>query len=120
LRTRQRAGFAVALFLLAFGCWQWATEPGQPTTLVAVTFAVAVIALIAVPFLPRYFAWTYRAIGRRLAQRAELLVRPLEGGAPATVCYRVRDARLETSIGERDLPPEQLAGARGTCSLSRP
>jgi hypothetical protein len=100
LRTRQRAGFAAALFLLAFGSWQWATQPGQPTTLVAASLVFSVIGLVAVPFLPRYFAWTWRTIGRRLARRAEQLVRPIEDAAPATIHYQLRDARLEMRIGE--------------------
>jgi len=113
LRTRQRAGFVVAVLLLAFSLWLWTTQPGLlPPWFVIASAAIAVVALVAVPFVPRYFAWAARAVGKRLARRAEAALHPLEGVVPTTAHYTLHEGRLAMRLGDRELPPLSLDKAR--------
>lgn len=113
LRTRQRAGFAIALLLIALSLWMWSTQPGQPSALVIAALTIAAIALVAVPFVPRYFAWAEHAVGKRLARQAEAALLPLDELVPATARYHLHDGRLEIRLGDRALAPLQMRDARG-------
>ncbi len=112
VRTRQRVGFVVASLMLAFSLWLWTTQPGQPTGGVIACAAIAVVGLVAVPFVPRYFAWAELAVGKRLARRAEAALRPLEGVVPTTAHYHLHDGRLAMRLRDRELPSLILRDAR--------
>ena len=111
MRTRQRIGLVAAVVLIAVSVWLW-TQPGEPPALVVASTALGCIALVAVPFMPRYFAWTALAIGKRLAKRAEVALRPLEAIAPTTARYHLHDGRLEVHHGDRELSPVILRDVR--------
>ncbi|HTR50228.1 MAG TPA: hypothetical protein VMJ10_05930 [Kofleriaceae bacterium] len=108
LRTRQRVVVVAAIVLLAASGWLWTLERGQPSTLVIGGVVIAAVALVLVPFMPRYFAWTYRAIGRRIARRAETILAPLASEEPTTARYELHGDRLAIRYGEQPGDPLEL------------
>lgn len=111
LRTRQRAAFVLASVLLVFSLWLW-TQPGQPTGFVIACAVIAVVALVAVPFVPRYFAWAAQAVGKRLARQAVAALEQLERVVPTTAHYHLHDGKLAVRLGDHEHPPLILRNAR--------
>jgi hypothetical protein len=114
MRRRQRLVAVMAAVMLAAVASVWWSDRSFPHRHLSPPFVgaavVAVVALIAIPFMPRYFAYAVRLAAEQIARRAGALIQPIVHGAP--IEYVVADGRVTTNVGNPHLRGLALSDAR--------